>query len=377
MNFVLSVVIIDGDKRSRSVIEEYLKPFGHRVRVLGSVATLQDGLRACENTPPAVVILDASQLEKGIEEVRLILSRHPNTSVFVTACEKNPDWILRLIRAGASEYLTKPVNPAELTDAIKKAGRLHAMRSGEPEKSGNVISVYNPSGGMGTTTIAVNLAATLAARGEKILIIDLNHFSSDVSAFLDLTPRYTLDSITANMNRVDATFVMNVIARHSSGINVLSGSEDIDGPVEIMAEQIREVISIVRNLFSYIIIDTGGQLMGRNMAAFACSDHVLFNTVLNLPTIKNARRYLPAMAGQGLTSGKVKVVVNRYMPKDDIRIADAEKVLNTKIYLTVPNAYAETKASINKGEPLVACYPRSPVAKAISDLAQQLILETA
>ena len=249
------------------------------------------------------------------------------------------------------------------------------MRSGEPEKSGKVISVYNPSGGMGTTTIAVNLAATLAARGEKVILIDLNHFSSDVSAFLDLSPRYTFDSITANMNRVDATFIMNVITKHSSGMHVLSGSEDIDGPVEIMAEQIREVISIVRNLFSYTIIDTGGQLMGRNMAAFACSDHVLFNTVLNLPTIKNAKRYLPAMAGQGLSGAKVKVIVNRYMPKDDIRISDAEKVLNTRVYLTVPNAYAEAKASINKGEPLVACYPRSPVAKAINDLAQQLTLE--
>jgi pilus assembly protein CpaE len=106
------------------------------------------------------------------------------------------------------------------------------------------------------------------------------------------------------------------------------------------------------------------------------SDRILFVTLLNLPALKNAKRYLAAMNDEGLGSNKVKLIINRHISKDDIKVADAEKVLNTKAYMTVPNAYFDVKTSINKGVPLVTCCPQSPVTKAMKNLARQLILDT-
>lgn len=372
----LSFVIVDSDRHSRNAVEEILKACGD-VSVHASVADFQEGFRVIQKAPPAIVIFEVKDIERGIGEVKQILANFPGTSVFITAQEKNPDWILRLVRVGASEYLTKPIVAAELIDAVNKVSRLHNQRSGPASKKGSAISVYNPSGGMGTTTIAVNLAATLAARGEKVALIDLNLFSGDVAAFLDLAPRYTLSNVTAKTGQIDASFLRSVIVPHSSGVHVLNGPVDLGDADRILPEQLQEVIGILQTIFAYTIIDTGGQLFGCNMATFDCSDRILFTTLLNIPALKNAKRYLAAMDNEGFGGDKVKLVVNRHILKDDIKLADAEKILNTRAYQTVPNAYADAKTSINKGEPLVSCYPHSPVTKAMDELAGQLLLETA
>lgn len=372
----LSFVIIDSDRHSRNAIEDVLTAFGD-VRVHGAADDFRDGLRIIQKTPPSIVILEARDIESGIEEVKYLLAKFPGSAVFITAHEKNPDWILRLIRAGASEYLTRPIVATELADAVNKVARIHDQRSGHVRNKGTAISVYNPSGGMGTTTIAVNLAATLAARGEKVALIDLNLFSGDIAAFLDLAPRYNLANVTAKTGQIDSNFLRSVIVPHSSGMHVLNGPAELGDADRIKPEQLQEVIGILQSIFTYTVIDTGGQLFGCNLATFGCSDHILFTTLLNIPALKNAKRYLASMDNEGVGADKVKLVVNRHVLKDDIKLADAEKILNTSAYQTVPNAYADAKTSINKGEPLVRCYPHSPVTKAMDELARQLVLDTA
>lgn len=374
---LISLVLIDSDGKARKETIAILSSLGGHIGILAAVADLQEGMKIIQTANPQIIILEVKEIEQGVKETAYLVSRFQHTTVFVTAADKNPDWILRLVRAGAGEYLTKPVVAQELAEAIQKVSRLHASRSVQNIKKGAAISIYNPSGGMGTTTIAVNLAATLAARGEKVVLLDLNLFSGDVAAFLDLAPRYTLANVTAKTGQIDASFLMSVIVPHSSGVHVLNGPVDLGDADRILPEQLQEVIAILQTIFAYTIIDTGGQLFGCNLATFNCSDRILYTTLLNLPALKNAKRYLAAMDNEGFGADKVKLVVNRHIPKDDIKVADAEKVLNTKAYLTVPNAYADAKTSINKGEPLVSCFPRSPVTKAMDELASQLVQETA
>ena len=376
MKPLLSLLLIDRDAKARYDTLAILKPLGDHAVKLAEAADFQEGLKIIHSADPQIIILEVKEVEQGVKETAFIVSKFPHISVFVTAADKNPDWILRLIRAGASEYLTKPIVAAELVDAVNKVSRLLNQQSHHTSKKGSAISVYNPSGGMGTTTIAVNLAATLAAKGEKVALLDLNLFSGDIAAFLDLAPRYNLANVTSKIGQLDASFLRSVIVPHVSGVHVLNGPEDLGDADRILPEQLQEVIAILQSIFAYTIIDTGGQLFGCNLATFNCSDHILFTTVLNLPALKNAKRYLAAMDNEGLGTDKVKLVINRHIPKDDIKLTDAEKVLNTKAYQIVPNAYADAKTSINKGKPLISCFPQSPVTKAMGELARQLVLET-
>jgi len=376
MTSKLSIVLLESDNSAKNDIAAALKTIDTNVGKLSVADNFQEGIRIIQACEPQIVLLEVKEVDQGVKETAFLVSRFPQATVIVTATEKNPDWILRLIRAGAGEYLTKPIVAAELVAAIHKVTRLHAQNSEPASNRGTVITVYNPSGGMGTTTTAVNLAASLADQGEKTVLVDLNLCNGDVTTFLDLSPRYTLSSVTTRQGHVDASFLKSVIVQHSSGMHVLCGPMELGEAAGIQPQQLREIIAVLRSIFTYTIIDSGGQLSSCNLATMESSDRILFVTLLNLPALKNTQRYLAAMSREGLGSDRVKLVVNRYISKDEIKVADAEKVLNTKAYLTVPNAYLDVKTSINKGVPLAGCAPRSAVTKAIENLARQLIQET-
>lgn len=370
----LSFLLIESDEHARKAIESILRSFKGGIFTLATAEDSHTGMKIIQSSDPHIVILNVKEVEQGVKETAFMVSRFPQTAIFVTAQEKNPDWILRLIRAGANEYLTKPVAPAELIDAINKVSRLHAQMSASTRKRSTVISVYNPSGGMGTTTLAVNLAVSLAAQGKKTALIDLNLCSGDVAAFLDLSPRYNLSSIAAKRGQLDANFLKSVIVEHKSGIHVLAGTYDLGEAGKVLPELLQEIIALFRALYEYIVIDTGGAFHDCNQATFESSDQILFTTVLNLPALRNAKRYLAAMDNAGIGDDRVKLVVNRHTQRNDIKIADTEKVLNTKVYQLVPNGYSDVNASINTGVPLVTGYPKSLVAKALEELAGKFLV---
>ena len=368
----ISIVIINSDSASLATIDTLLKQFGDTVMVMGSTGDFHEGERLVQMTNPHVVILKVEDVDRGVEEVKQLLARFHRLSVFVTSTQKSSDWILRLMRAGAVEYILEPVEFSDLVEAVRKVGRVMGPRPVESAPGGKIISVYNPIGGMGTTTVAVNLAATMAKKSDKVALVDLNLFSGDVSSFLNINPTYTLSSVTNNVSRLDANFLMSVMAKHPSGMYVLTEPLEVDETANITPDQILRVLTLLKTVFTHVVIDTGGSLIGCNMETFEASDYVLFNTVFSLPSLKNAKRYLMAMEKRGLNREKIKLIVSRYLSRADIRVQDAEKVLGHKVFITIPNDYNEVIASINKGLPVVDISPRSPVSRAIVQLAEQL-----
>lgn len=367
----LSIVIIDNDQKARTAIELAL---GNKVILAGSAADLISGIGLIQAKTPSVVILQVTRLDTGIEQLKKILAISPHSSIFVTCDEKNPDWILGLLRAGAVEFLLRPVVPKELFEALQKVPNKQSLQHPLPvaQKQGKIISVYNPVGGVGTTTVAVNIAATLAAASDNVALVDFNLFCGDVASFLDMNPKYTLSSVTNNVSRLDAQFLRSSMARHKSGIYLLSEPLEVEETLGITADQINQVLTFLKSAFAYVVIDTGGPLFGGNLVTFRDSDHLIFNTVLTLPALKNARRYLIALEKQELDRNSVKIVVNRYLPKSDIKLSDAENVLGTKIFSSIPNEYGNVIDSINQGTPVVNLYPQSPLTVAISKLVSQL-----
>ncbi len=367
---LLSIVIIEPDKSMRESIEATLKPFSETISIAGTVDNFSDGIRLIEKSSPNVVILEVHDIQQGIQEVQLITSKFPRTSVIVSSAEKNSDWILSLMRAGAVEYMLRPITQEELKQALQKVGRFIFSKPAEEVLTGKIISAYYPTGGMGTTTVAVNLAASLALEGTKVALVDLNLFSGDISTFLDVNPTYTLSSVTSNIDRLDANFLMSVMTRHSSGPFVLTEPLEVDDAISITPEQVQRTLKFLKGIFNYVVVDCGGQLEGCNMAVFENSDLILFTTALSLPALRNTKRYLTALERKGFHRDRVKLVVNRFLQKADIQIKDAEKVLGVTVFQIIPNDYMEVVTSINKGIPVVTMSPRSAVSKAILNLAE-------
>lgn len=365
----IKLVIIDSDNSARVAIEATIRPFSDSISILGSAGNFADGMRMIENGVPNVVMLEVDDIQSGMREVQLICSKFPSTSVIVSSAEKSSDWILSLMRAGAVEYMLRPITQEELKQALQKVGRFFFANSVEDAPRGKTVSVYYPTGGMGTTTVAVNLAASLASEGTKVALVDLNLYSGDVGTFLDVNPTYTLSSVTSNIDRLDANFLMTVMTRHPSGPFVLTEPNEVDDAISITPDQVHRILEFLRGVFTYVVVDCGGPLAGCNMTIFESSDLILFTTALSLPALQNSKRYLSAMERKGLRKDRVKLVVNRYLAKADIQIKDAERVLGHTVFQTIPNDYLDVVSSINKGMPVVKISPGSAVSKAILNLA--------
>jgi pilus assembly protein CpaE len=369
-----SIVIIDQDEFSRDSIVSTLRPYSDSITLADSVGNFTEGASAIQKAAPNVVFLGVDDLQQGIKDVQHITLKYPRASVIACSSEKDVEWFLALMRAGAVEYLLRPIAQEELKLSLQKVGRfLFTPPSKEIQApAGEIIAVYNPIGGMGTTTVAVNLAAALAEEGTKVALVDLNLDAGDVNTFLNVNPTYTLSSVTTNVERLDANFLMSVMTRHASGPYVLTEPLEVDDAVSITPEQVQRIMELLRGIFSYVVVDCVGQLAGCNMAIFGSANLILFTTTLSLPALKNTKRYLSAMERKGFGSDRVKLVINRYLPKSDIQIKDAEKVLAMSVYQAIPNEYADVVNSINKGMPVVKLLPRSPISKAIQGLAERV-----
>lgn len=366
------IVIIDQDKTTRESIVSTLRPYSGSITMAGSVEHFTNTLTTTQRQAPNVVFLGVENVQQGVLDIQNITEQCPRASIIACSNEKSVEGFRALMRAGAVEYLLRPVAQDELRESLQKATRfLNAAPSAEAQV-GEVIAVYNPIGGMGATTVAVNLAAALAEGDTKVALVDLNLEAGDINTFLNVSPAYTLSSVTGNIGRLDKNFLMGVMTRHESGPYILTEPQEVDESVSITAEQVQHVLDLLRHMFRYVVVDCVGQLGGCNLSIFKSSNLILFTTTLSLPTLKNTKRYLLALANKGFGHDRVKLVVNRYLPKADIQLKDAEKVLSMPVYQAIPNEYADVVASINKGTPLVRMAPRSPVAKAIIGLAERV-----
>ena len=372
-----SIVIIDKDKLSREFIVSTLSPYADSITLAGSVDKLTDSVCAVQKAVPNVVFLGVEDIQQGIKDVQYITGKYPMVSVIACSSEKNSEWILALMRAGAVEYLLHPITQEELKQSLQKVGRFLFKTPSEEPPAGEILAVYNPIGGMGTTTVAVNLAAALAEGGTKVALVDLNLGSGDVNTFLNVDQTYTLSAVTSNIERLDANFLMSVMTRHASGPFVLTEPLEVDEAVSITPQQVERTLEFLKGIFRYVIVDCVGQLAGCNMAIFGSSDLILFTTILSLPALKNTKRYRTAMERKGFGSDRTKLVINRYLPKSDIQIEAAEKVLGWSVYQSIPEENTAVVDSINKGMPVVKLLPRSPVSKAIQRLADRVKSELA
>jgi len=370
-----SAVVIDSDPDSLQKTVQYIKALGDKVEVSGFATSFEKGFELIRKSKPSVVVLEiGDDVEMGIKRINSILDHFPQTAVFATSKDKSSDTILKVMRAGADEYILRPIVEADIVSAFQKHGRLWLTKPPQEKEVGSVYMVFSPKGGVGVTTLAINLATQIHdITKKKTLLIDLDLNAGDVSTFLNLKPSYTISDVTVNISRLDRSFLMGVLTRHESGIYVLAEPQKIVEAASISGSDIKRVLELLQTMFDYIVIDTESVLDERAMSAIEISDTILLVFVMSLPGIKNIQRYLRYFEDLGLKRDRVKLIVNRYLKKGDIRLEDAEKALNYPISFAISNDYDSTMECLNKGLPLSMCNPRSKVNLEIRALAESLI----
>lgn len=369
----LSVVIVDRDDKSRRMLEMTLGSLPN-VSVNESSDELQAGYRLIQQGRPQLVILN---LDPGIEEAITLLGKisagFPGISIIASSSNKQPDLILRAIRAGAHEFLVQPVNTDELTSAVQKVVRAWLAKKTELAAPGKMISVFCTKGGYGTTTLSVNLATSLVPISERTVVVaDLDLEAGDVSTFLGVSPKYTIANVTANLARADQAYLQSVLEHHSSGVYLLAEPERMEEAETITPTQIREILIMLKSMAGVTIVDTKKTFDDRTLMALDLSDMILLVTVMSVPAVRATQRTLEVFQRLGYSQDKVKLVVNRYLPSADIKIEDVEKTLNYPVSWQISNDFPAAMLSINRGQSLSDVAPNSEISISFKQLARDV-----
>ena len=309
------------------------------------------------------------------EKLDLILKVSKNCSnCKILALSDNPsvDLIIKIMRAGASEFIPIPIIKGEFFEGINKLIKEDSdVRKNSKCK---IISVFSNKGGIGKTSLAANLAVELAKNTkENVALIDLNFQMGDITTFLNLKPSFNISYMLENLEKINEMFLLSTLERYKqSSLYVLADPPYFKQADNIKPKQITKLFETLKETFSYIIVDAESSFDGKNIAALDNSDIILLVSVANLPALRNTQRCLELFDKLGYDKNKTKIVINRYMENDEIKEADIEKLLSKDIYWKVPNNYFAIMSAINKGVPVSEVNNSTNIAQSYKDLAYNI-----
>ncbi len=386
----IRVVIVDDIAETRENIRKLLQ-FEPDVEVVGVARTGREAIDISKDVKPDVLLMDINMPDMdGIAATEIIRKMVPFTQIIILSIQNDPNYMRRAMLAGARDFLTKPPTIDELNSAIRRAGamarderskapqsggvqttRVGGTRpSGTPGVGGRVITFYSPKGGAGCTTLATNLAVCLNNEDTSVLIFDANLQFGDVSVFLNEQGKNSILDLAPRADELDPDIINSVTLKHAqSGIRILAAPMKPEHADTISGEQLSKVIKFLREIYSYIIIDTASSLTNITAGAIDNSDLLILLTTQDIPSIKNSRLFLDEIDALGFDRRRIIFVMNKFDKRIGITPEKVSENLKQEITSIIP--YEERViVSVNRGIPFLLVDKSRPISRSILALAE-------
>jgi pilus assembly protein CpaE len=298
------------------------------------------------------------------------IPRLPGTFVIGTSPDADPSLILRAMRAGVHEFLVYPPTADDLAAAVDRMVRRSQPATGKRA----TFAVYSAKGGVGTTSVALNLAYALGRNepGANVVLADFVVSGGDVAVMLDQRPSYDVGDLALKLGQVDGALLDSLLARTKSGVSVLPASERIETLELVDGNAATAIIKALRAHFTYTVVDCEHHPTDRTLTAFDAADRIVVVTQLNVAAVRSAQRTLALFRRLGYDDDKIVVVANRAQPSDLISADDAARVLERELFWRLPNDYRASEAALTRGVPVLESDPASALARAYLTLAAKL-----
>ena len=323
----------------------------------------------------ALVSVDADP-EKALSLIEQIHLAHPACHLFAVSGSQEGTLILRAMRAGATEFLTHPVHIDDMLSALERVGAGSGGEGGGTNAS-RIISVAGVSGGIGSTSLSINLACSLAKTAPgSVVIVDLDMALGDADVWLDIIPDYTIQDVAENISRLDYSLLKRSLSKHECGTFLLPRPVHMDDRLPVSPEELRRIAALLKATFPFMVFDLSKSFNGLDMAAMELSDDILVVTQLDLPSLRNVVRLTQYLDERDDLRSKVRVIVNRLgLGEKQISLSKALETIGRETFWQVPNDYAVMVESRNNGIPLVSQAPKAKLTRSIADLAEALAHE--
>ncbi|MGB7326780.1 MAG: pilus assembly protein CpaE [Rubripirellula sp.] len=374
MSNVLRIALVDPNDRSRETLKNILVGM-ETIWLEADCSRYEFFPDVIEQTAPDVGVISLdSDPEKAIDLIKRLAVAAPETAILAASEQTEGQTILRTMRAGAREFLTLPINQDDLDAAL---GRVSQQKFGSSEGGGRSCEVYaiaGATGGVGSTSTAVNLGCVIAEDPRNsVALLDLDLALGDADVFLDSIPDYTLADVVQNISRLDIQLLKRSLTKHSSGLYLLPRPVELHDTLAITDDSIRKVIGLLKASFTHLIIDLSKTYSSVDMAAIENATKVVLVTQLDLPCLRNVVRLMMGFDEIDGLKDKVEIVVNRAgLDAGQISLKKAKETLGREIFALLPNDYRTMVEVRNNGVPLIVQAPKAAITQGIRELSGKL-----
>ncbi len=367
----IKVLIVDDIAVTRENIRKLLQ-FEVDFEIVGAARNGQEGIELAKELQPDVILMDLNMPDMdGITATETIRAEVPYSQIVILTVQDDPNYMRRAMLAGARDFLTKPPSVDEMIGAIRRAGELaHGERSKAktvyPVKPGNgstpagmlkdgkIISVFSPKGGVGTTTLAVNLAVALQREETPVVLVDGDMEFGDVTVFLNQKAMNSIVDLAPRADELDYDVIEEVTMLHQeSGIKFLAAPSRPEFAESVTGDQFAQVLDFLRNFFSYVIVDCSSSLTDVTLATIDTSDLIILMTTQEIPAIKDSRLFLDLLQRLKINRDRLLFVMNKYDKRIGIKPEKISENFKQELKVVIPFEEKVVLPSINRGVPFM------------------------
>ena len=387
----IRVLVVDDIPETRDHLTKLLG-FESDIEVVGSAASGREAIQMAGKLHPDVVLMDINMPDMdGIAATEQLTTAAPGSAVVMMSVQGEADYLRRSMLAGAREFLVKPFSSDELTASIRQVSsreREKASRIGIPVAvtgssvgaggdGGQVVAVFSPKGGVGRTTVAVNLAIAAASElGKRVVLMDGSFQFGDVGVLLNLNPKSnSIADLVPILESGEVDSINTFVLDHTSGLRVLLAPPTPEMAETITPTIVKQVLELLRSSHDLVIVDCTAFFNDTTLAILDAADVILTMLSLEITSIKNMRLFLEVAAQLGYESSKVRLVLNRADSTLGIRVADVEHSIGRKIDETIVSDGRSVVYALNRGIPFFISNREAQVSQDILRLAKSVVGE--
>jgi pilus assembly protein CpaE len=396
----INVLIVDDIPETRENVRKLLA-FESDVEVIGVAATGREAVQLARDLQPNIIMMDINMPDMdGITAVELITREVPIAQVIMMSVQSEADYLRRSMLAGARDFLTKPFTGEDLVSTIRRVHRMGQTRAATlaaaaplaaqpqagkggtgvaalPGQEGGVIVVFGPKGGIGTTTLAVNLAVALQQRldGGRTILVDASLQFGDVGVFLNLPPNRNITDLCATIDDLDPDSIDTSAVAHASGIRALLAPPRPEMADLVSPDYLKRILEELRRQYDFIVIDTATIINDTILTALDLADRIVLVATPDIPSIKNARLFFEITDALNYSPHKIMLVLNKMDRRSGITAQMIEDNIKHQVVGQIPLDEFLVLTSINRGVPIMVDQRAKPIGQAIQQLAERVAAE--
>ncbi|NLE76766.1 MAG: MinD/ParA family protein [Chloroflexi bacterium] len=387
----IKILIADDIPETRENLRKLLY-FEQDLEIVGMASSGEEAVSLARELQPNIVLMDINMPGMdGITASETIIREARGGQVIMMSVQGEADYLRRSMLAGAREFLIKPFSSEELVSSIRRVHALtpplpvappppepgaeaHKVKSSQRSPSlGHVISVFGPKGGVGTSTITANLAIALhEAAKDKVVLVDGNLQFGGLDVLLNLQASRTVADLATKMDDLDADLISSVLVPHPSGVKVLLAPPRPEMADMVHPEHMKAILEQMRRMFRYVVVDTWTSIQDLTLNILDVADQILLLATPEVPALKNAKVFFDVADALDYPPEKIWLVVNQADRRGAIRAMDIESSIKHPIAAAIPSDERVVFVAANQGVPLVVSHRGSPVAQAITALADRI-----